>query len=128
MFNSHFEQLAFTNAIVDRTANELKEILINLTSEIGQLPPFPGAMFTYGIEVEPPKGSNFGCIIVGEKGNLYELILSFDDNALAKNSAPTEIRNEELNLLELDSIEFIPHAYAAIQAVINYLNKGSIRE
>ena len=49
MFNSHFEQLAFANAIVDKTASELKELLIKLASEIEQLPPFPGAMFTYGI-------------------------------------------------------------------------------
>ena len=34
MFNSHFEQLAFANAIVDKTASELKELLIKLASEL----------------------------------------------------------------------------------------------
>jgi len=127
MFNSHYEQLAFANAIIERTASELKELLTKLTSEIDQLPPFPGAMFTYGIEVAPPKGSNFGCVLVGEKGNLYELILSFDDDSLARNAAPTETRNEELRLLELDVIEFIPHVHSAIKAVINYLDVNNTK-
>ena len=125
MFNSHFEQLAFANAIVDKTASELKQLLIKLASEIEQLPPFPGAMFTYGIEVEPPKSSDLGCILVGEKGSLYELILNFDDEALARDGAPTETRNEELRPLEGDAMEIIPYLHAAIEAVINYLDNDN---
>ena len=127
MFNSHFKQLSYANALIDKTASELKELLSKLASEIDQLPPFPGTMFTYGIEIEPPKGSNLGCVLVGEKGNLYELILNFDDDALARDGSPTETRNEELRILELDAIELIPYAHAGIEAVINYLDNANIK-
>ena len=51
------QQRAVADAIVQRAADGLRELLAALARRIDPFPPFPGALFAYGIEVEPPAAS-----------------------------------------------------------------------
>ncbi len=126
MPEDHLEQRAFADAIVERAAEQLRELLKRLVGEIDPLPPFPGSMFTYGIEVPPPAGSPLGCVIVGEDGELSELQLGLDDEAVASGGDAVAARIEHLEPLELSSANYIAYAYEAAGAVITYLDTGEL--
>ena len=126
MADDHLEQRAFADAIVERAAEQLRELLKRLVGEIDPLPPFPGSMFTYGIEVPPPAGSPLGCVIVGEDGELSELQLGLDDEAVASGGDAVAARIEHLEPLELTSANYIAYAYEAAGAVISYLDTGEL--
>jgi hypothetical protein len=126
MADDHLEQQAYANAIVDRAAQQLRELLERLAGEVDSLPPFPGAMFTYGIEVPPPPGSTLGCVIVGEEGELFELQLGLDDEEIARGGDAVAARIEHTQPLDLKPADLIPHAYQAVQAVIHYLDTGEL--
>ena len=59
-----------------------------MAAEIDPFPPFPGSMFSYGIEVDPgaggasgsagPEGAGRGCVVLAEDGELYELQIGLD--------------------------------------------------
>ena len=122
MADDHLEQRAFADAIVERAAQQLSELLKRLVGEVDPLPPFPGSMFTYGIEVPPPPGSPLGCVIVGEDGELFELQLGLDDESVASGGDPVAARIEHLEPLKLESANYIAHAYQAVGAVISHLD------
>jgi len=124
MADDHLEQHAFADAIVERAAQQLNELLRRLTSEVDPLPPFPGSMFTYGIEVPPPLGSPLGCVIVGDDGELSELQLGLDDESVASGGDAFAARIEHLEPLVLAPAHYIAHAYKAVGALINYLDSG----
>jgi hypothetical protein len=126
MADDHLEQRAFSDAIVERAAEQLRELLKRLVGEIDPLPPFPGSMFTYGIEVPPPAGSPLGCVIVGEDGELSELQLGLDNEAVASGGDAVAARIEHLEPLELTSANYIAYAYEAAGAVITYLDSGEL--
>ena len=68
-------------------------------------PPFPGAFFTVGIEVEPDgvRDRDIGCVVVTEDGGLRELRISFDDEGPAAQlgaTDPVSMRDETLAELE----------------------------
>ena len=126
MAEDHLEQRAFADAIVERAAEQLRELLKRLVGEIDPLPPFPGSMFTYGIEVPPPAGSPLGCVIVGEDGELSELQLGLDDEAVASGGDAVAVRIEHLEPLELTSANYIAYAYEAAGAVITHLDTGEV--
>lgn len=126
MADDHLEQRAFADAIVERAAEQLRELLRRLVGEVDPLPPFPGSMFTYGIEVPPPAGSPLGCVIVGEDGELSELQLGLDDEAVASGGDAVAARIEHLEPLELTSATYIAYAYEAARTVITYLDTGEL--
>ena len=126
MADDHLEQRAFADAIVERAAEQLRELLKRLAGEVDPLPVFAGSMFTYGIEVPPPAGSPLGCVIVGEDGELSELQLGLDDEAVASGGDAVAARIEHLEPLELTSANYITHAYQAVGAVITYLDTGEL--
>ena len=66
--------------IIDRTAQQLKLLLEEAAKELRPFPPFPGAFFTNAVEVnmEGVERPDFGCIVVGEDGGLYELEIKID--------------------------------------------------
>jgi hypothetical protein len=66
--------------IVERTAQQLRLLLEEAAKELRPFPPFPGAFFTNAVEVnlEGVERSEFGCIVVGEDGGLYELEMKIE--------------------------------------------------
>ena len=88
-------------------AEQVEALLREAALELRPFPPFPGAFFTMGVEVEPDgvRDKNIGCVIVTEEGTLRELQLSFDDEgpaAMLGANDPVSMRDE--TLAELDAL------------------------
>ncbi|MYJ01775.1 MAG: hypothetical protein F4102_05785, partial [Chloroflexi bacterium] len=51
-------------------AEQVEALLREAALELRPFPPFPGAFFTMGVEVEPDgvRDKNIGCVIVTEEG------------------------------------------------------------
>jgi hypothetical protein len=86
-------------------AEQVEALLREAALELRPFPPFPGAFFTMGVEVEPDglRDKNIGCVIVTEEGALRELQLSFDDEgpaAFLGANDPVSMRDETLVELE----------------------------
>lgn len=86
-------------------AEQVEALLQEAALELRPFPPFPGAFFTMGVEVEPDgvRDKNIGCVIVTEEGTLRELQLSFDDEgpaAFLGANDPVSMRDETLAELE----------------------------
>jgi hypothetical protein len=66
--------------IIDRAAQQLGLLLKEAALALRPFPPFPGAFFTYGIEVnlDGVERPDLGCIVAGEDGELYELEMKID--------------------------------------------------
>lgn len=118
-------QRALADAIVQRAASQLRDLLKQLAARIDPFPPFPGAVFAYGIEVEPPSGSDLGCVILGNDGALYEMQLGLDETQTQVGTETAPGRNEELVPLDLPPADFLAYAHRAVQAATDYLERGS---
>lgn len=86
-------------------AEQVEALLREAALELRPFPPFPGAFFTMGVEVEPDglHDKSIGCVIVTEEGALRELQLSFDDEgpaAFLGANDPVSMRDETLVELE----------------------------
>ncbi len=119
---------ALADVTVQRAAEDLRAQLAALVRQVQPFPPFPGAVFAYGIEVEPPAHSSLGCVIVGDDGELYELQLGLDDEAIASGADSLAQRHEELLKLELAPREFIAYAHGAIEGLTAYLEEHTSEE
>ena len=100
-------RLRLADEALAAAADRVEALLREAALELRPFPPFPGAFFTIGVEVEPHGVQNreIGCVIVTEEGDLRELQISFDDEgpaALFGASDPVSMRDE--TLLELDDI------------------------
>ncbi|MDA0366424.1 MAG: hypothetical protein O3B31_15560 [Chloroflexi bacterium] len=121
MADDPLQHRAFADAIVERAATQLRELLVRLAREAQPFPPFPGAMFVYGIEVEPPPGSPHGCVILMDDGALYELQIGLDEDAVARGGDQVATRHEATVKLELPSDEYVLFAHRAALAVVAVL-------
>ncbi|MDE2892584.1 MAG: hypothetical protein OXN86_08800 [Chloroflexota bacterium] len=116
------------NAAADRVEALLREAAL----ELRPFPPFPGAFFTMGVEVEPDgvRDRNIGCVIVTEEGALRELQLSFDDEGPAATlgaNDPVSMRDETLVELEtLSSHDRLTLAINGLDAVSELLDQQSV--
>ena len=122
MADDHLEQRAHADAVVERAAGQLREILKALVDEVDPFPPFPGSMFTLGIEVAPTAHSSLGCVIVGEDAELYELELGLDQEEIARGGDAHAARIENTVQLELSHAEYVAQAHAAIRALTEHLD------
>lgn len=115
---------AAADAVMHRAAEELRAQLRASAAQIDPFPAFPGAVFAYGIEVEPPGGGSpqLGCVILGNDGALYELEIGLDTNTQQQvvADASTE-RHEELVPLDVPPEVFAMYAHAALHAAADYL-------
>jgi hypothetical protein len=118
MADDPLQHRAFADAIVERAAAQLRELLQRVAKQVDPFPPFPGAMFTYGIEVEATPGSPYGCVIVMDDGGLYELQIGLDDEELARGGDHVASRQERAVALELPPAEFIPLAHRAVLTLV----------
>lgn len=116
---------AHADLLVDRAAAQLRRLLHEAAAELRPFPPFPGAFFTNAIEAEPEEaaGSQRGCVVVCEDGELYELQIGVDFESLALTGLedPVTLRKEELIKLDLHPRDYIPYAYMALAAVTEKL-------
>jgi hypothetical protein len=124
MSNEEFDPLArkaHADLIVERAADQLRRLLHEAVQKLDPFPPFPGAFFTYGIEVELPGLANpqRGCVVLGPDAELYELELSVDFSEDA--SDPVAARDERLTRLDLHPCDFLVYAYHALTKVVELL-------
>ncbi len=119
------EHKAEADAVLERTAQRLRNLLQEAVSHLDPFPPFPGAFFSYGIEVEAPspESPQRGCVVLGPDGELYELIIGQEAPMLAEEMAdPVAMRREELKPLEnLHPRDYITYAYNALTKVVELL-------
>ena len=110
---------------LDRLAGRLRRLLHEATARLEPFPPFPGAFFTHGIEIEMP-GLHLperGCIVLAPDGELYELEMGQDIAALALDQTdPVALREERLKKLEdLHPRDYVLYAYEALARVVELL-------
>lgn len=109
---------------LESAAEELRLQLVAIAAKIDPFPAFPGAVFAYGIEVEPRGGGDpdLGCVILGNDGQLYELQIGLDDTRPQQAVAdPSTERHEELRPLDVRPEVFVRYARAAVEAAANYV-------
>ena len=113
------------DAALDRLALRLRELLQEAAGRLDPFPPFPGAFFSYGIEIDAPAvdSPERGCVILAPDGELYELVMGQDITALALNDTdPVSLRQEEMKRLEdLHPRDYIVYAYGALTKVVELL-------
>ena len=112
---------ATADALVQRVADQLRDQLKQVATLIDPFPPFPGAMFAYGFEVDPPAGGNpeQGCVILGDDGALYELRIGLDTAQLGADANAE--RQEELIPVDLPPATYVLYAHRAIEIATEYL-------
>ena len=111
---------AHADLVIERTAQQMRDILHAAVASLNPFPPYPGSFFNYAIEIEPGILSrpDRGCIVVGQDGELYELIMRMDFSG--DEGDPVGMRDEEMKKLDLLPTEYIVLADAAIKAVVEY--------
>lgn len=131
------DPLEFKNeadALLERTADRLGRLLKEAAAALDPFPPFPGAFFSFGIEVEAPgvESPERGCVVLAPDGGLYELRLGQEVPIFEfEMGDPVAMRKEELKPLDLHPREFILYAYSALVKVVELLlerDAGAARE
>jgi hypothetical protein len=116
---------AQSDLIVERAADQLRRVLHDLVAQLDPFPAFPGAFFTYGIEVEPEAAARTdrGCMVVGQDGELYEFELGIDLEGLDPSgyADPVALRKEELKKIALHPRDYVVYAHSAIARVTEIL-------
>jgi len=124
MSNEDADPLAYkahADLILERTADQLRRRLHEAVQMLDPFPPFPGAFFTYGIEVELPGFANpeRGCVVLGPDAELYELEMSVDFSGSTDD--PVAARDERLKKLDLHPCDYVVYAYHALTKVVELL-------
>ena|SRR3990170_2044625 len=112
---------AHADLIVERAAEQMRGLLHEAVADLDPFPPFPGAFFTFAIEVEPGAAASpdKGCLAVGADGELYELVIGMDFSGEATD--PVAARNEEMKKLDLHPADYLVYAYQALSRVTELL-------
>lgn len=112
------------DAVIERAADRLRALLHEAVQRLDPFPPFPGAFFSYGIEIEAPgmESLDRGCVVLGEDGEFYELKMGTELPAFdIEFNDPVAMRKEELKPLEMHPQEYLVYAYNAIAKVAEIL-------
>ena len=112
------------DAALERTAERLRRLLHEAAARLDPFPPFPGAFFSYGIEIEAPGAAHpdLGCVVLAPDGELYELQMGQELPLLDLEMAdPVALRKEELKPLEMHPHDYVIYAYNAIMKVTELL-------
>ena len=115
---------AQADAIVERAAAGLRQLLHEAVARLDPFPPFLGAYFTLAIEAEPDAASHAGrgCVVVGPDGELYELIMGLEPPPGPGEPAdPVSMRREEMTKLDLHPRDYVVYAYNALTRVVEIL-------
>jgi hypothetical protein len=118
-------QKAQADALVEKAAVRLRELLREAVGHLDPFPPFPGAFFTYAIEAESAATAHAerGCVVVCPDGELYELLMGVELPSFPDESAdPVSMRKEELRRLDdLHPRDYLVYAYNALTRVLEML-------
>jgi len=110
---------------LERVAMQLQALLQEAAAELQPFPPFPNALFTNAIEVEEGVAASIdrGCVVVGEDGELYELEMGIDHDAIELSGSwdPVTARKETLKKLDLHPRDYVVYAYNGLVAVTEHL-------
>lgn len=124
---SEFDPLEYkheADAILERAADRLRRLLQESAAKLDPFPPFPGAFFSYGIEIDAPgvESSERGCVVLAPDGELYELEMKqqVPDSAFEM-ADPVAMRDEELKPLDLHPRDYVIYAYNALTKVTELL-------
>ena len=112
------------DAALDRLALRLRELLHEAARRLDPFPPFPGAFFSYGIEIDAPgvESADRGCVVLAPDGELYELEMRQQvPDSEFEMADPVALRDEELKPLDLHPRDYVIYAYNAIVAVAELL-------
>jgi hypothetical protein len=112
------------DAVLERAAARLHALLKEATARLDPFPPFPGAFFSYGIEIEAPGVvlPDIGCVVLGRDGELYELKMGQDVPAPEMEiTDPVALRQEELKPLDLHPRDYLVFGYNALVKVVELL-------
>ena len=112
---------AHADLIVERSAQQLRGLLREAVQRLDPFPPFPGAFFTFGIEVEPGglASADRGCVVLGPDAELYELEVGTDFSQDLND--PVAAREEKLEKLDLHPCDYVVYAYHALTRVVELL-------
>jgi hypothetical protein len=117
--------------VIERAADRLRGVLQEAVERLDPFPPFPGAYFSYGIEIEAPtfESPDRGCVVLGEDGEFYELKMGTELPAFEYEiTDPVAMRKEELKPLEMHPREYLVYAYNAIARVSEILLERQAEE
>ena len=112
------------DAALERAAGRLRRLLDEAAARLDPFPPFPGAFFSYGIEIEVPgvASPDLGCVVLAPDGELYELRMGQELPVIDLEMAdPVALRKEELKPLELIPRDYLLYAHAALTKVVELL-------
>ncbi len=116
---------AQADSLFERTAMQLKALLVDAAAELDPFPPFPNAFFTNAIEIDPGFAANrdLGCIVVCEDGELYELEIGIDHDSIELLGSwdPVTARKEERKKVDLLPRDYLIYGYAALMALTDEL-------
>ncbi len=119
------------DAVLERTAGRLRRLLHEAAGRLDPFPPFPGAFFSYGIEVQAPgaESAERGCVVLAPDGELYELQMGHEVPLFDLEMAdPVALRQEELKPLDLHPRDYIVYAYSALAQVVELLLEREDRD
>jgi hypothetical protein len=113
---------AQADLIIDRAAEQLRLVVKDLAE---RLDPFPGAFFSYGIEVEPEAAARVdrGCVVIAPDGEFYELEIGVDMEGLDPSgyADPVALRKEEMKKLTLHPRDYVVYAHNAVTKMVEIL-------
>ena len=112
------------DAALERAADRLRRLLQEAVAQLDPFPPFPGAFFSYGIEIEAPgtESPERGCVVLAPDGELYELRMGQEVPAFDfEMTDPVALRQEELKPLELHPRDYLLYGYNALVRVVELL-------
>jgi len=109
---------------LERAADRLRRLLGEACGRLDPFPPFPGAFFSYGIEIDARavESPDRGCVVLASDGELYELEMRHDlPDADMEVADPVALRDEKMKALDLHPLEYVVYAYEAVRAVTELL-------
>ena len=112
---------AQADLVIERAADQLRLLLHEAVARLDPFPPFPGAFFSYGIEVELAgmAGGERGCVVLAPDGEFYELVMGIDFSEEVTD--PVAARDEKLERLDLHPRDYVIYAYNALTKVTELL-------
>ena len=112
------------DAALERAADRLRRLLHEAASRLDPFPPFPGAFFSYGIEIEAPgvESPDRGCVVLAPDGELYELQMKQQvPDSPFDFADPVAMRDEEFKPLDLHPRDYVIYAYNALTQITELL-------
>lgn len=122
--NDPLEYKIEADAALERAADRLRRLLQEASARLDPFPAFPGAFFSYGIEIDAPgvESADRGCVVLAPDGDLYELEMKQQvPDSDFEMADPVALRDEELKPLDLHPRDYVIYAYNALAKVTELL-------